>query len=204
MRLNELSESAGGSVADARWNNLNNRLSDKRKKAFPFVYWLAAASVLFLVAIIIFNRDKSLPADIQKPLVLIKPTVKELPSKIIVNASPVVKRTEKSSAPKKPVAVNVIVEETHTAPQQEIVAVVIPDTASKTAEVITAKPVKQMKVVHINDLVSEQDTPSETFTSNTKAAKKILRETKREKFRRTWVANSATGDLIKIKLSPSN
>jgi hypothetical protein len=171
---------ASPALTDA-WQTLHARLAPK-ENTYKLLWWVAAAACVIVVFLLSANKDQKLPAkninNVVKSNVEIKHPVIE--QEALVN-KPIVNKTKKGIHAKKP--------ETVTTEKIEVAPVVIEEHAPPIAIIETPPappPVKKLRVIHINELQGNNS------------------EENKERMIESYVSNSTSDKILKIKISPSN
>ncbi len=188
------------------WDKLQSRLDKKKRRIAPYWYWAAAAFLIIMLTIPMFNlnnresdvtvQDKKLPEN--KPAITVEKKINR-PSEPY---SPVVaKQHIRQNRPdkKSEVVSSPVVSQT---PVQEIISQEpAADTVSTQVEQIAELPVKKMRVVHINEILSNENINEITVNNNRSDIR--FNEHSNDNLSKSYVINQSSDNIIKIKL-PSN
>ena len=188
------------------WDKLQTRLDKKRHRIAPYWYWAAAAFLIIMLTISMLNmnnrksdftvQDKKLPEN--KPANSIETKINP-PAE---SYSPVVtKQHIHQNRPDKKfeIVASPVVSKT---PVKEIISQEpAADTVLTQVEQIAELPVKKMRVVHINEILSNENINEITVNNNRSDIH--FNERSNDNLSKSYVINQSSDNIIKIKL-PSN
>ena len=188
------------------WNKLQSRLDNKKRHISSYWYWAAAAFLILMMtipAIKMNNRESDISLQ-EKKLPENKSTIR-VEKKIDQQAEPslsvAVKQRMRDNRQNRKILYVAPPTVIHT-PVQEIITQDPPvDTVSKQVELIAELPAKKIKVVHINEIVTNESITE--IAENNNRSNIRVNERDSDNFPKSLVISRSSDNLIKIKL-PSN
>jgi len=191
---------------DGAWDKLQSKLEAKpRRKVLP-IYWMSAAACLLVMFLVFNNRGAREEHTVATPVIVIQPhkdatgpvaTVVTRQSDIAVHV-PYVHITKKGTSLKKE---GVVATQYKDIPliKEEVQQTAIPIPDSHPQRMAVAK--KKWKVVHINEVVTEEENIKTIVKENRMAGIKFLPRYRNDIPAQETEDNSVSKNLLQFKLN---